>query len=1364
MVHGAMRGILIGAILLAAAPLVANEARVLEQTDSEILFELATDDVSLSEVSHGGESFVRIDAPGYGSTTDAGAPRLPRKAVLLAVPFGAEYDLEVVSVETRSLGRHRVEPAPEERFESDGGFLLPVQEFRVDPTFETRRTAYPGPAAALGASGRLRHHRVVRVVLHPFSYVPATDALTLRTRIVVRLRIRGGAVDEGMRPAPGGEESWDAVYGASILNADASVGWRARPRPSESYLRHRFESRDEAWKIRIGESGIYRIDHADLSAAGFPSSHAVEDVALFTRSFDASLEDPFVETPVSLEMHDVDEDGAFDGDDYLLFMGLSFEEALNDSGFQDRWTTENVYWLAPDPALAARMATRPASHGWTGLTPPASFRDTLRFEEDEYFLLTPPNDRVDLWTWTDYLENSDSYLLPFTVHDMAPTPDVRLTGRWHGRTNDVHRIDLTVLDGADNETDLGVYTFTGVSKNMDEDIYVSGVLPAGALTEGQNRLRCIGLGDAGTNRSGADLDWFSIAYERLFRAQSGRLSFTNAGETGQAEFRVEGFGSEALSLFDVTDPYAPVALSLGSENTSPDTDVALIFQDSVGAFTRYEALQEDGALEPLGIERRQGAALATDEADMVVVSYDGFSSAVDAIVNYRRSQGWVVAHARLSEVYDEFGGGLPSDVAIRNYCRYAFENWTRTPQYVLLVGDASEDMRGIESSAAPNYMPTHVFRGTSGGKLVGSDQWFVSFVDDDLHLPQIMIGRLPSSGTDEVALVADKIASFESTEDGGAWRNRVLMVADDDWSYPSLDPDDPYLRVGWEDDFRASCLELADTVAQSPVGFDTVNFILSRYTHPYHAVNYPGGIAPINYAFQTVNYVRNEAGATDDLVDRTSDGALIVNFVGHGNRTQLTHEQLILGTVSTAYNDIVDFENAGKPFFFIGVSCELARFHDATEGNSIDCITEQMLHLDGGRGAVATFACVGSSRQTWNRLLDFNTFRAYFGNRDGTEEFPRWTVGGIVTQGVIGAVIEQGYSYESRTFMLFGDPALRVNVNPAIRATVDGEDVDNGSYLDLAEGGHDVAIVVDMINGIEIDPSTIAVTETDIGPIDPSEYTVVAMSDTAAARSRWYRISYSTTLRAEWNYQIRFTATDMNGEELLFFLRVPGGEEPDPPEFQGTVDGERFTSGDHVDVTEGAQEILIVAEVESEIAINPESIAVTETDIGEIDTSEYTVEAVADTGDAPPRRYIVTYAPTIRAEASYDIRFAAMDYAGQEAGFIVRVPGGDEAFHIDQVANHPNPFSTSGDGGTSIIYRLNRPAEDVTLRIFTVGGRLIRVFEDAPADLNYNAVVWDGMDAQGDQVANGVYLYVIDVETSDGETSSSDVGRMVKMN
>ena len=74
-----------------------------------------------------------------------------------------------------------------------------------------------------------------------------------------------------------------------------------------------------------------------------------------------------------------------------------------------------------------------------------------------------------------------------------------------------------------------------------------------------------------------------------------------------------------------------------------------------------------------------------------------------------------------------------------------------------------------------------------------------------------------------------------------------------------------------------------------------------------------------------------------------------------------------------------------------------------------------------------------------------------------------------------------------------------------------------------------------------------------------------------------------------------------------------------------------------------------------------------------------------------------------------------------------------------RVMNYPNPMAQK----TDFTFELTQPAE-VRIRIYTVNGRLIRALEAGALGAGFNSVFWDGLDGDGDLIANGVYLYRVD--------------------
>ena len=77
---------------------------------------------------------------------------------------------------------------------------------------------------------------------------------------------------------------------------------------------------------------------------------------------------------------------------------------------------------------------------------------------------------------------------------------------------------------------------------------------------------------------------------------------------------------------------------------------------------------------------------------------------------------------------------------------------------------------------------------------------------------------------------------------------------------------------------------------------------------------------------------------------------------------------------------------------------------------------------------------------------------------------------------------------------------------------------------------------------------------------------------------------------------------------------------------------------------------------------------------------------------------------------------------------------------LEKIVNFPNPMAET----TKFTYiLLNKQEAEVTIKIYTVAGRLIRTIHGAAGQVGYNETFWDGTDEFGDPIANGVYFYKI---------------------
>ena len=90
------------------------------------------------------------------------------------------------------------------------------------------------------------------------------------------------------------------------------------------------------------------------------------------------------------------------------------------------------------------------------------------------------------------------------------------------------------------------------------------------------------------------------------------------------------------------------------------------------------------------------------------------------------------------------------------------------------------------------------------------------------------------------------------------------------------------------------------------------------------------------------------------------------------------------------------------------------------------------------------------------------------------------------------------------------------------------------------------------------------------------------------------------------------------------------------------------------------------------------------------------------------------------------------------------------------VMNYPNPFF----GSTTFTFEITQPAE-VMIKLYTVAGRLIKVIDAGAIAAGFQQVPWNGLDADGDPLANGVYIYK--VFAKDGDDKTDETSKIVVM-
>ena len=150
------------------------------------------------------------------------------------------------------------------------------------------------------------------------------------------------------------------------------------------------------------------------------------------------------------------------------------------------------------------------------------------------------------------------------------------------------------------------------------------------------------------------------------------------------------------------------------------------------------------------------------------------------------------------------------------------------------------------------------------------------------------------------------------------------------------------------------------------------------------------------------------------------------------------------------------------------------------------------------------------------------------------------------------------------------------------------------------------------------------------------------------------------------------------------------------------------------------------------------------------DEIQYASEHITDRAVTPTTLSFV-YAPPALEDGSYTLDVSASDRLGNgpaKAALSFRV---SSILSIAHPLVAPNPVSDTGH----FTFVLSQPSE-VTVRVYTLAGRLVHVLEEPFARAGYNQIFWDGRDADGHLLSNNTYLYTVTADNGDSQARVRD--------
>ncbi len=1115
-------------------------------------------------------------------------------------------------------------------------------------------------------------------------------------------------------------------------------------------------------EVEIERSGAHSIKGEDFTFAGISNSQVDPEKLRCYRAYPVALPDDPESTPATWQddyagltevaLDILDTDGNWDDADELRFHAIGPDDwhdrffsspATPVERIEHPYSNRAVYWLTwedhqtdtPLPGTPRRVETLDApAHGGEPLEIHLARHHREQSNVEAFGRL------LDNWAWDTAVFGQKAVLfdIPHAVPDSAAfyLLEVRSNHHLNESPNRVNVVTTWLNDGeAHGDTIRHEWPIHYDGRPDSLRNRIAGWTPH--VADGENNVvmsRRSPDGSPSVILDSADMmAWQATSLE----AGQNRIVHwgTQVGAPGEAvDLRLSFRAGDDVTVWDVSDPQNPDALR-GDPDGAPAAAFTLGLTRDPGTDVHLLAFRDTDLLAPAYLARRTPGDLRrmSGEVDYILLYRSELLSHASQLAAHRAA-GQTVEAIDVEDVYDAFGGGVKDPLALRNFLKWLWLRGAGRLTQVCLLGDASRDYRHYRNQFE-DLIPT-VVRTNFPGLLTSytnypyaTDDHIVSFdapvAYPWLDLPDLAAGRLTVRDAAEAQRRVDALVAYDVDTPPGTWRNRVVLAADD-----FCQPSDILCT---ETMHMHQAENLIDNFV--PITIDAVKLYLADYDYD------PGGtFKPL--ARQEAKRLWNE-------------GLTVFHYIGHGSDNTLADEQIFLT------DDIFGLTNGGRRGVFTAFSCDVGIFDSATRQSMAEIFTAQ----ENG-AAIASIAASQVSYVDPNNHLSDAFYTALYPARSVHADV---TLGTALLQAKVamGGLAKVNDIVNSQKYNLLGDPATSLP-NPAAGPALHATSVDT-----LHGGQREEAVCVLSDYGLTSGPGAaydLDVREDRLDKVASEDVVTYAFWLPGATVFHGTGPVLEDTLRVPFKVPVQLSYGEQGKVRLI--VDTPEGsfaaalELPVVQAATGEVDDfvgpaiDLAFADDRFRVKPGTMLNAVIADTSgvSILGTSPLNSILLEFDASGF-TSNVSGNFAFDPGSYTTGRVDLALPDNLDLGA-HTVAVHASDVLGNVGSDTLsfQLVAGEVAA-IDDVTLFPNPTP----GPARLIFELSDPMS-VSWSIYTLSGHKIYETGRDFTTPGPQVMHWDGRDEWGDELANGVYLYVVRGHGFDDDGHRLDItGKLVVM-
>jgi len=1085
------------------------------------------------------------------------------------------------------------------------------------------------------------------------------------------------------------------------------------------------------YKLRVNESGVYKIDYNFLKNIGIePSTVNPKNIRIYGNGGGMLPMTNNVSRPEDLTENAImvigEDDNTFNSGDYILFFGQSAHRWVYDDNSKmykhqfNYYSDYAYYFLTISNEAGLRISNQQSLSENANQT--VNSYDFYAFHEK--VLKTEVVEYVKSgrdWYGEEF-NLTLNYKIPINVPDINLSFPVKFTSHLAGRSS-VNSSFSVLADGKSFSQSIYPVNTSDYLAN-----YSSPNESTFSFMPGNGNLEFNYIYNKPNSNSVGWLNFLRVNARSDLKINSGQYCFRDTSVVGKGISEIQINSSlPDINIWNVTNPLKPV---YQQKNKSGNL---FSFKQKFDKLTEFVVFANGGEKIPVFVEKIDNQNLhAVVDVDMIIISHPDYLNQAKTLADFRRKNDSLTVYVTTPNlIYNEFSSGAQDITAIRDFLRNVYKNNTdpdKQLKYVLLLGDASYDYRDVlngNTNRIPTYQSPTIFSPISS---YASDDYF-GFLDDNEgnwddiwatmnHDIDIAIGRLPVSTSQQASDVVNKIIHYYSTSSQGDWRNHILFVADD--------VDESGLNA------HAEHSEYLANYLNSNVKNINLNKV---YMDAYQQVSTSNGFK-----------YPDAQKALNSIVDK---GMFIVNYIGHGGEVGWAHERVL------EVSDIKSWKNYDKLSIFITATCEFSRYDDPVRVSAGELV---LLNPKGGASALLT-----TSRVVYVQANEDLTSNIYENNLFERVNGKHKRVGDVVVK----AKNRTKFSDNTRKFILLGDPSMKMAIPDLIVKTDYAPDTFkaldkvtiSGSIEDIS--GNKINTFNGKINTTIFDkPILMKTLDNDkVGKsINFWSMNNIIFKGTSSVNNGKFSFSFivpKDISYAENKGKISYYAFNNTEDASGYYENFIVGGSTDsvysddkPPVVKVFIGDSNFISGG---IT-GENPVLYV-QVKDDNGINTVGNGIGHEILGFLnDGNPFVLNNYYQSKLNSYKEGEIWYPLSNLPEGKHSIMVKVWDVSNNSAtgsvDFVVRK---SEEFIISNIFTYPNPFTKSTV--ISFEHNMSETAIDVNIDIYSSKGELVKNIRESlqPGSSNRTtSIEWNPYQDAYNSIEPGLYIINIYLQTEDG--------------